>query len=237
MLTPNATTFRRAVIETAVIAVGVFVALAADNWNESRKERQLEQGFFDGIVLDLQLNTERVEQTVRTAAGLRGSLERVLHALQTGEHEWESPTQFEKDLILCTYLGTPTLSSITLDELQSTGSMRLIRDADFRRKLASYYSDFWLDSQFHPEYRRKEAAIEEALLGFLPLNARLRMRLDDAVPSGELDVEETLEQLRRIPDLVPRLEDMIWVQNRMMSRYDWIIEDGRALIADIESMR
>ena len=42
----NVATFRRAALEAIIIAIGVFVALAAANWNEARKERQLERDFL-----------------------------------------------------------------------------------------------------------------------------------------------------------------------------------------------
>ena len=235
MLSPD--TLRRAVIETVVIAVGVFVALAADNWNEDRMDRQLEQQFLEGVALDLTINSARIRRIEAGAEAYKESLERVIEALRTGQATSESPEAFITDLVYCTYLGTPRLSSVAFEDLQSTGSMRLIRDSDFKRKLADYYAYFQHHSQHHLEFRRKESALEESLLGFLPLVERLEISDSGAVQESEIIVSETIQQLQQIPDLIARLEDLVWVQHRMLTRNHWIIDDGNDLLQDIQAMR
>jgi len=115
--------------------------------------------------------------------------------------------------------------------------MRLIKDSDFKRKLAIYYARFNYNSQHHPEYRRNEAALEESLLGFLPLADRLDISDSGGVQKSEIDVRETIQQLQQIPTLIARLEDLVWVQHRMLTRYHWIIDDGKNLLLEIETMR
>ena len=183
----------------------------------------------------MNLNSERISAVMLFAQGLRGSLERVLHAIRTGENTWSNPESFVLDLVQCTYLGTPTLSSVAFDELQSTGSMRLIEDSDFKRMLANYYEDFEQQSQFHAEYRRKEAALEEALLGFLPLSDRIAISDDRVAKNSAIDVDQTLAAMQRVPNLLARLEDMVWVQHRIMTRYDDVITYGDELLAHIDA--
>ena len=228
---------RKAILEAAAIAVGVFLALLADNWNEERKEQQLAHEFLDGVALDLNINSEQISRSKAQAEDLRGSLERVIDAIRTGEDTWGSPATFIVDLVQCTYLGTPTLSSVAFDELQSTGSMRLIEDSDFKRELANYYADFDRQSQFHAEYRRKEAALEEALLGFLPLADRISVSDKLLVEKSAIDVTQTLAELQKVPNLLARLEDMVWVQHRIMTRYDDVIVYGNELLAHIDAMK
>ena len=227
---------RKVMLEAVAIAIGVSAALLADNWNEDRKDQQLARQFLDGIALDVNLNSERIVGVKTVAERLRASLERVIHAIRTGEDTWSSPESFIRDLVLCTYLGTPTLSSVAFDELQSTGSMRLIEDSDFKRKLANYYEDFESQSQFHAEYRRKEAALEEALLGFLPLADRISVSDALSVESSAIDVTQTITELQKVPNLLPRLEDMAWVQHRIMTRYDDVIDNGSELLAHIDAI-
>ena len=116
--------------------------------------------------------------------------------------------------------------------------MRLIRDQAFKRSLANYYSRFDRASQFHSEYRRKEAAVEETLLGFLPLHDRMVVS-EELIEDFDTDVNPQLwlTALAKKPQLVARLEDMVWVQYRVITRYDWVFEHGDDLLADIESMR
>lgn len=232
----NKNSVQKAMLEAAAIAIGVFAALLADNWNEDRKDQQLAREFLNSVALDMNLNAERISLTKTVAQGLRDSLERVIYALRTGENTWSGSESFILDLVRCTYLGTPTLSSVAFDELQSTGSMRLIEDSDFKRTLSNYYEDFERQSQFHAEYRRKEAALEEALLGFLPLADRISISDNLAVENSAIDVTQTLAKLQQVPNLLARLEDMVWVQHRIMTRYDDLIDNGNELLAHIDAM-
>jgi hypothetical protein len=230
-------TFRRAVLETMVIAIGVFAAIAADNWNDDRKDRLLEQQFLESIALDLTKNANHIEGVQASASRYKDSLNRIINAVQTGQNTWDSPEDFVIDLVQCTYLGLPRLSSLAWDELRSTGSMRLLRDSDFKRKLAAYYDYFLHRSQHHPEYRRKEAALEDSLLGVLPLAGRLAVSDNRPVGQTNIKIPITIAEMQQIPGLVSRLEDMVWVQHRMLTRYGWVIEDSHALLQDIEALR
>jgi hypothetical protein len=182
--------------------------LLADNRNEDRKNTQIGNQFLNGISLDLNLNAERISRLKAVAQNLSGSLDRVIYAIRTGEDTWNSPESFILDLVQCTYLGTPGLSSVAFDELQSTDSMRLIEDPDFKRKLANYSKDFERQSQFRAEYRRKEAALEEALPGLLPLADRISISDDLAVENSSIDVTQAITRLQQVPSLLGRLEDM-----------------------------
>lgn len=228
---------RRLTLEFLVIALGVFAGLAADNWNDGRKERALEGAFLDGIAADLADNIEEIERISGGARLLEASLLRVIEAVRSGESQWSTPEAMIEDLVKCTYLGVPRLSSVTWDELRSTGSLRLVRDREFKRRLAQYYQRYEYHAQFHPEYRRKEAAAEEALLGLLPLAARNSMSDSDRVESAGIDADDLLARLRHAPGLVERLEDMAWVQHRIVVRYDWIAAESREMIAGISAAR
>jgi hypothetical protein len=228
---------RRVVLEFLVIALGVSAGLAADNWNDGRKERELERAFLQGVASDLSDNIREVELITANARSLETSLLRVIAAVRTGRTQWSTAEQMVEDLVKCTYLGIPRLSSVTWDEIRTTGSLRLLRDREFKRRLGSYYQRYDYNAQFHPEYRRKEAAVEEALLGLLPFDARIEMAAADKIASAGVSIEEWLPKLRNAPRLVDRLEDMAWVQRRIVVRYDWVVRESREMIASVEAAR
>jgi hypothetical protein len=228
-------TARRAVLEFLVIALGVFAGLAADNWNEARRERALEREYLGGIALDLREDIEEVERIEASAAQLEGAVLRVIEGIRTGQSQWSTPEEMARDLVFCTYLGLPRLSSITWDELRGTGSLRLLRDTGFKRRLADYYRRFDYHGQFHAEYRRKEAAVEEALLGFLPLEVRNQMSDADRVTHADIDIQAALLRMQQAPGLLERLEDIAWVQHRVVVRYGWVKQESEAMLALIEA--
>lgn len=226
---------RRLLAEFFIVALGVLAALAANNWNDARKERDFERAFLDGIATDMEQNIERLDAFIRAGEGNRESLLRVIGGIESGQSQWQTPDDFVRDVVLSTYLGIPSLSSITFDELRSTGSLRLIRDAGLKRRLSEYYASFEYQSQFHAEYRRKEAAVEEALLGFLPLRERLLISDDTrAVLNSRVDVEESLRRMQQRPQIVERLGDMVWVQHRISTRYVHIRNESEALLRELK---
>jgi hypothetical protein len=235
MRSRNQHTARHFIVEFLVIALGVFAGLAADNWNDGRKDRELERAFVAGIAIDLRTNIEEITRQSEAASQMEASVLRVITAVRTGESQWSTPEEMVGDLVRCTYLGTPRLSSIAWDELRSTGSLRILRDSKFKRRLANYYQRFEYHSQFHPEYRRKEAAVEEALLGLLPLEARNQMSEADLVTQAGVTIQDMLQRLQQAPLLVQRLEDVAWVQHRIAGRYGWVTSESKEMLAEIEA--
>jgi len=237
MIRSKVDTFQRAVWECLIIAVGVLVALAANNWNEARQERIQELEFLSGIALDLEFNIEEINSVEDLGAINKAALLEIIESVRSGVAGSKSAEQFVEDLIRSTYLNLPFISSITFDELRSSGSMSLVGNESFRRELADYYRDFDAQAQFHEEYRRKEAAAEEALLGFLPLQERMEYSDSGTVARTDIDPAAVIKALQARPDLVARLEDMVWVQNRMMTRYSRLIRRSQELLDDIGAMR
>jgi hypothetical protein len=151
---------RRLLAEFLIVALGVMAALAADNRNDSRKERGIERSFLDGIALDMEQNVANIDRAIDQAERNKTALRSVIRGLETGVSQWPSPDDF-------------------------------VRDLAFKRRLAEYYAKFEYHSQFHGECRRKEAAVEEALLGFLPLRERLLISDDLQAPlASNLNVDE-----------------------------------------------
>ena len=56
------------------------------------------------------------------------------------------------------------------------------------------------------------------------------------VKKSAIDVIQTLAELQRIPNLQARLEDMVWVQYRIVTRYNDVIDYGNELLAHIDTM-
>ena len=66
--------WRRLFAEFVVVAIGVMVALAVDNWNEDRKERILEGEYLAGIIADLDASAVSLERTRDAAEVNQGAL-------------------------------------------------------------------------------------------------------------------------------------------------------------------
>lgn len=197
------------------------MALALDDWRKARDDRALEIHLLTALADDLEFDRRDAELQAEL---VQGHLEAVDHLLTITNHPPPPAESLVEALIRSTYLGLPRVSEITFRELVSTGSLRLIRDADFKRQLAELYRGFEYISQWYPEYRRKEAATELLLRGLLPLQARLRMHEDGvAGAAGEMDVPAVVEGIKSRADAVAVLEDSVWTQHRVMFACDRLL--------------
>lgn len=70
--------WRRLLAELIVVAVGVMVALAVDNWNEVRKERIVEREYLAGIAADLESSAVWLERTREAALRNQAALRRLI---------------------------------------------------------------------------------------------------------------------------------------------------------------
>lgn len=128
-------------IELLVVVLGVLVALQADNWNQTRKDRQLEQVYISRLIdetnasLDILRAHEQIfEGKVRFILELpdlplRGAFER-------------NPEEFMHQLDISTYVQTPNVRSEAYQELESSGRLALLRDSRLRNAIASTHNDY-----------------------------------------------------------------------------------------------
>ena len=122
--------------EFLVIFVGVLTALAADQWVQTQRDRELEASYL------VRLESDLVSDSLMLAERLEASLEGLkrIDALWRGlpgEVVVELPELRPFDLFGS---GVPPMaSSSTFDELISTGNLTLIQDVSIRSVLLEYY--------------------------------------------------------------------------------------------------
>jgi Family of unknown function (DUF6090) len=128
-------------IEFAIVVLGIFVALQAESWNQARLDRQLEQVFIDRLLDETQANLETLnlhvqifEDKVAFITGLPTlSIESAFRA---------DSQEFMYQLDYSTYVALPNLRSESYEELEGSGRLALLRDAELRSALASYLNDY-----------------------------------------------------------------------------------------------
>lgn len=212
--------WRQLLTELVIVAVGVGVALAVDNWNERRKEHITEHEYLQGITADLQASAQSLESTRNAAIENRAALEQLI-AIANGSSP-PPDRELAVSLVRATYLDLPRLTTITFEELVSTGSLRILRNSQFKRALAESLEVFRHQSQWYDNYRRIEYNTENALRGLAPIEVRTEGF--DAVERPEImarfDSETVVRALRSTKDIVPILEDSVWTQARALRTAD-----------------
>jgi hypothetical protein len=126
--------------ETAIVVLGVLIALWVNNWNEGRTERMLEGAYLSRLAEDLQADTATfrqmghvaedkeehlkvVGQWLRSPAGLPDTVRFLQATIGSASLSW----------------AHPPVRRTTFQELENTGGLRLISDERLRVLIISYY--------------------------------------------------------------------------------------------------
>ena len=135
-------TLARFAAEFVVIVAGVLAALAADGWRAERIDLAAEAEFLGRLRGDLEADTAELAKTQRMIE-VKYS---VLASLSRDgiDPEEIDPVRLATDLARATAWtwSFQTVHDVTFQELRSSGRLNLIRNADLRSQLSSYYSAY-----------------------------------------------------------------------------------------------
>jgi len=125
--------------EFVVIVVGVLMALWVDELREARDNAELEVEYLQSFVIDLEADLAQFDET---EAWMRRS--EAAAATVLALYEGLSPTDNVADLVMAVetagWQAWPVITRNTIDDLRSTGNLRLIREPALRRAIAAYYT-------------------------------------------------------------------------------------------------
>ena len=132
--------------ETLVVVLGVLIALSLDDYWTDRQERELELQYVDRIIADVRADIDYVDNTIRDLWIQKLQILDAIAPIVRGNEPIPGDLEsFLRNVALGGIGGassTRWVTSTTFDDLRSTGNLRLIRDAELRRKIARYYDDF-----------------------------------------------------------------------------------------------
>jgi hypothetical protein len=134
------------VIEVFVVVVGVLFALQVNNWNDARKERNLEQVYLARLSADLQGDVEGFKRLRSTFQEKYAFIEEIRSGV-TQDQLSRDPRSWVERLRYSLFVSLPSVRSATFDELAGSGQLAIIQDLELRSELANYYAEYALMSQ------------------------------------------------------------------------------------------
>jgi hypothetical protein len=185
------------------IVVGVLVALWADQVRAARAEAALEVEYLESIVIDLEADLAQFDTADAWSRRQEAAAATVL-ALYNGLQ----PTKGVADLVAAVesagWQYVPSITRNTIDDLRSTGNLRLLRDPTVRRAISSYYTTVEAVSVPNAAMRDRMWNEYDARVGQV-LEPGLRLR----VLQGEESFGQGITSDVLAPAEVPVLDDLI----------------------------
>ena len=177
--------------ETLVVVLGVLIALSLDDYWTDRHERELELQYLDRIIVDVYADIDYVDNTIRDLWIQKLQILDTIAPIVRGNEPIPGDIEsFLRNVALGGIGGassTRWVTSTTFDDLKSTGNLRLIRDAEVRRKIARYYDDF---DTLYSRARDRKSGYVSYVHSLLP--AELREDMDSSAMQ-DFGIDRALE--------------------------------------------
>ncbi|MDP2470271.1 MAG: hypothetical protein Q8W45_02680 [Candidatus Palauibacterales bacterium] len=218
--------WRLALGELVIVALGVLIALWADQWMQAREEVAREVGYLERLHADIGADLRSLRFSADQARN-RLAITRQVDAWLHDPNAMPDPDSLVVKVHFAGVLFPPTISKFTIDELKSTGDLRLLRNEALKRQIADYYNQIglqidewstWGDEGITETYFRELAFV---------MDPELRLRAGTFDPalmrrflsaSGEDAPSSYVETRRDAPEIGATRADADRMLHRMRTR-------------------
>ena len=160
--------------ELVIVTAGVLIALAATSWVESQREKELERSYIQRLIQDIETDIASVI-SLRNLSELRAEYAQIVIDSFESESIEISPKRFAEAIEFGSYFSYPSYVTTTIDDLMSTGNLRLIRNENIKEIVANYYAEIEWTSQFRDLIIPVQASVGLIKAEVLDLSDRLAL--------------------------------------------------------------
>ncbi len=131
------------VMEILIVVVGIFIGLQVDDWNQARIDRADIAEYLERIQKDLKRDADFYSFLADEARYKRDGLAALKRILGEDGLPDEDPDSFFELVENTSSMGWefPEVQNVTFLDLQSSGKLALIKDAELRGKLSFFYQE------------------------------------------------------------------------------------------------
>ncbi|WP_204346703.1 DUF6090 family protein [Psychroserpens algicola] len=127
--------FKYAIGEIILVVIGILIALQINNWNENRKNKITEADYYCRILDDFELNEKLIDETSKlTTDKIKLCKELILDLNNPPNDRGEILNKF----VLAVRQDVFVPSTITFDDLTSSGQLKLLTDIKLKNRLITH---------------------------------------------------------------------------------------------------
>lgn len=215
--------------ELAIVSLGVLIALWADQAMQARQEAARAVSYLERLQTDVRADIRALRfssDQARNRLAITRQVDAWLHDLDAAP----DPDSLVMSVHFAGVLFPPMISKFTIDELKSTGDLRLLKNQALKRQIADYYNQIglqidqwgaWGDQGIVETYFREVAFVvdPELRLRAGTFDPALMRRFLSA--SGEDSPSSYAETQRTAPEIGAARADADRILNRMRTRPDF----------------
>ena len=199
----------------------MLLALGVDQWWELQQDRAREQAYYVSLLEDLERDTAEYRSSFEVHQGSTDVANQVLDAV-LGVSSFPPVAAL---LRRATFLNFPQRSTATVDELMSSGTVRLLRDTPIKTAMLAYYRDV---DEWKPRLQGSQAM--EAILDYRQITQDLVFRLTPRSGVVGLSADALAEELRDRGELAPVIGRMLRTEQLRLNTYQRQLDRALLLI-------
>jgi len=190
---------RYAIGEIVLVVIGILIALSINNWNEAKKNYQIEQNFFRDVLDDFQKDRSEMVNNIEF---FENRIEQLRWLLYKVRHPKEDLYIFEfREHIEPLYYDMPPISySSAFEAAKSSGTFEKIKNKDILKTLTQYYTEFSeIDALLKSTLRIIEGQLEP-IMGRIPQSSIQLSSSKKVVSINQYDNTSFYQLLEEIGD-------------------------------------
>ena len=186
----------KVLLEILIVVVGIFIGLQVDDWNRSRIDRLDIAEYLQRIQKDLNRDADFYSFLADEARYKRDGLAALKRILGEDGLPDEDPHSFFELVEDTSSIGWefPEVQNVTFLDLQSSGKLALIKDAELRRQLSFFYQE---SPHRSDRIQSRITGYAAALYEITDLRARLVGR-DDEFRDETIDDDDESDDIRAV---------------------------------------
>ncbi len=195
------------------MVIGILIALSINNWNNERKNREIERYYLKSIKSSIKLSQNELNRVIKDAH-LTYTCADTLYLL-LAHKKYDHLDQIDIDSLLSNVsdYSIISLNSDGLQEILNTGSLNLIQDERIRIVLASWNERIHKIRKYESESEYLARNFQKYLMNFIDYS---RWDLDSL---NSIIIPEKKHELLTDPILTNYLNDIYYVHRGMYNKY------------------
>ncbi|NNF36188.1 MAG: hypothetical protein HKN68_18930 [Saprospiraceae bacterium] len=127
--------FKYAFGEIVLVVIGILIALQINNWNENRKNKIAEADYYCRILDDFELNEKIIDETSELTTNRIKLCKELIIDLNNLQND---RSKILNDFVVAVRQDLFVPSTITFDDLTSSGQLKLLADIKLKNRLIKH---------------------------------------------------------------------------------------------------
>lgn len=129
----NSRYFKYAIGEILLVVIGILIALQINNWNDDRKQKLVDQKYFQNLKNDLIGDTERLDQMITYSEEKVKAAKRMMSQIK--QDSIGSLYEFSDDMRTLLFVDEFRPDQSTYNEMKSSGSFSKLQNDSLKLKM------------------------------------------------------------------------------------------------------